>query len=78
MTDNWISWRTAFWAELPILLSHLYAIYLTFNPSIGFWHISKIKLILSFIFMLSNLVILLLNIYCWIDLFDGKTNVLLP
>lgn len=78
MTDNWISWRTAFWIDIPLLLFYLYVIYLIVKSAIGFWAKSKIKLILSAVLILSNLVLLLLNIYCWIDLYDGKTNALLP
>ncbi|MGQ1948057.1 hypothetical protein ACT3CD_13250 [Geofilum sp. OHC36d9] len=78
MTDNWISWRTTFWVELPLLLFYLFVVYLIFKASIGFWEKSKTKLILSTVLLLSNLIILLLNVYCWVDLYDGKTNALLP
>jgi hypothetical protein len=78
MTDNWIDWRTAFWIDLPLLLFCLYIIYIIVRSAIGFWTKSKTKLILSAVLILSNFVLLLLNTYSWIDLFDGKTNASLP
>lgn len=78
MTDNWINWRTAFLIEIPLLLFYIYIIYFLVKSTFEFWKKSKTKLILSTVLILSNLVLLLLNIYCWTDLYGGKTNALLP
>lgn len=78
MTDNWINWRTTFWIEIPILLIYIYAIFLIKKSTFGFRNNSRIKFILSTVLALSNLILLLLNIYNWIDLLYGKTNALLP
>ena len=78
MTDNWIDWRKSIWIEGPVLLFYLFVFLLILESTIELWKISKIKFASSTILIFFNFHLLLLNFYIWIDLFDGKTNALLP
>jgi hypothetical protein len=78
MSDFWIGWKTSFWIDIPILLIYLFAVLLIIKSTFGLWKKSKIKFAVSTIMILANLFLLHLNYYIWMDLFDGKTNALLP
>ncbi len=78
MTDNWINYKTAFWIEIPILLTYLFTFLIILKSTYRLWGKSKLNFTLTSLLTITNLILLILTIYLWIDLFDGKTNALLP
>jgi len=72
-------YKTAFWLLAPLILGLTYFLYrfaiLLLNGQIKY--LSPILLGLAFVLMILDVLFLILNYYCWIDLFDGSTNKLI-
>ena len=78
MADGWIDLRIAFWILVPLLISYSIILFLFGDSTIRLWKSLKIRFAVSFLLVLINLILFALNLYTWIDLFDGRTNALLP
>ena len=82
LADGILRYKVGFWIVTPLILLLLL---LFFQLLFGYIHsISLINwkgfltLALFEIINLINLIFLIFNIFCWADLFDGKTEALLP
>jgi hypothetical protein len=78
LTDNWINHKIAFWIEVPILLAYVLVFLIILKTTYGLKSKSKPKFTISSLLTITNLFILIITFSLWIDLFDGKTNMLLP
>jgi hypothetical protein len=81
LADGILRYKIGFIVNTPIVVLILLVLILTFskyysreNQDLRKTSISIILIILG----LLNILFYLFNILCWIDLFDGKTNALLP
>lgn len=78
LADNWLNWKIAFWIILPIMLIYSLILVFIWISTIRIGKVSIIMFGISLILSIINLITLLISIVIWIDLFDGKTNALLP
>lgn len=78
MADCWLNWKTTFWILIPILLIYSWILLFVLISTIKVWYYSKIRFGILTILSIINMIIFLMNVVTWIDLFFGKTDVLLP
>lgn len=77
-SDGWIEADTAFWLEVPLLIIYSYALVIVFNLTIKGSKSSIAEKFISTILILINILVFVLNMDLWIDMFDGRTNILFP
>ena len=80
LADNFMEYKKAFWLTIPIILSLTYFFSKTLSKQIANrqYQINSTLFYLTIVISVVNILILALNIYCWVDLFDGTTNTMFP
>ena len=79
LADNLMKYEKAFWVTLPLVITFTYLL----GKSIHKHSIAKntnlyLLYVLSIVILILNVLILAINYYCWIDLFDGTTQTMFP
>ena len=81
LADGILPYKTGFYVLAPILLGlTAFVFHFLYRQTILRKKelISEFNYICTIIFVLINAFIFFFNYACWIDLFDGRTNTLLP
>lgn len=81
LMDGIVEYKLGFVINAPIVLLILVAFVLVYVKyfSKKYFHSRRFSITVTLIILgLINMLIYLFNVICWIDLFDGKTNALLP
>jgi hypothetical protein len=81
LADGLLQYKTGFYFLAPFILGFiLFIFYFLINQTIKFRKriISSNNYSWTIGFVFINILILLFNCYCWIDLFDGTTDTMLP
>ncbi|MGE5106583.1 MAG: hypothetical protein ACM3H8_03505 [Sphingobacteriales bacterium] len=80
LADNFMEYKKAFWVTTPIILGLTYFFGKTIlRQMANRQHQSNSTLFyLTIVFSIVNVLILALNFYCWVDLFDGTTKTMFP
>lgn len=75
MADGCLNWKTTFWILIPILLIYGWILLFILISTIKVWCYSKIRFGILSILSIIIMIIFLMNVATWIDLFYGKTDV---
>ena len=80
LADNFMEYKKAFWVTTPIILGLTYFFGKTLSKQIDNrqHQLNSTLFYLTIVISIVNVLILALNIYCWVDLFDGTTNTMFP
>ena len=81
LADGILKYKIGFVVNLPIILLILIALILTYSNYFSRKQTDFRNISTTITLIVLGLIIMVFytfNVFCWIDLFDGKTNALLP
>lgn len=78
LADNLIGYRAGFYLTLLIIMTCTFAIGFVAYKHSHASSLNSIQATFALMLMIANTVFLIINYYCWIDLFDGTTNAVMP
>lgn len=81
LADGLLSYKSGFYVIAPFIFMLTFVLFsfsIHQNTMYKRKQISELNFTATILFVLMNSLILLFNYYCWIDLFDGSTDALLP
>lgn len=78
LADNLMDYRAGFFLALPIILTCTFLIGLVAYKHSYASSLNSIQATFALLLIIANTVFLIINYYCWIDLFDGATNAVMP
>ena len=78
LADNLIGYRAGFYLTLPIIMTCTFLIGLVAYKHSHASSLNSSQATFALMLMITNTVFLIINYYCWIDLFDGTTNAVMP
>lgn len=81
LADGLLEYKTGFYVSAPFIIGFtIYILYFLYSQVTKFRNqiISSSSYSLGIILAVINIIFLLFNYSCWIDLYDGTTKALLP